>query len=224
MPKVLITGGTGFVGTWMVKQAPPDMEITAIGTAGYNLWYWHKVKWDYIIHLAHIPPAKVLQCALENQARVLYASSGIVCQAVDSQYRREKIQWENDCYYSGVNVVVARLFTFYGEKLDNDKAVTRWTKAIKENKPIEIWGDGNTVRSYMHGAIMADWLWSILLRGKSGYAYEVGSDEPITLLQKAQDMVKEAGSHVEIIIKNGKDLVPFYLPTQTEKTKSLLTE
>jgi nucleoside-diphosphate-sugar epimerase len=37
------------------------------------------------------------------------------------------------------------------------------------------------LRSYLFGTDLAVWLWTILLRGKAGCAYNVGSDEEISI-------------------------------------------
>ena len=223
MPKVLITGGTGFVGHWMKHTAPAEMELVCIGRAEYNLWYWHKVKWDYIVHLAPIDPAKVLECA-GNHTRVLYASSGIIYHPEnDTQYRRDKMAWEQACLDSGAEVVIARLFTFYGDKLDGNKAYTAFSQAAKCGTPLEIWGDGNTVRSYMHGSEMGCWLWAILLKGKRGEAYDVGSDDPITMAELANNLVDKYQSESLIIRKYNKEPMPYYMPKNTAKTRKLLT-
>jgi nucleoside-diphosphate-sugar epimerase len=87
---------------------------------------------------------------------------------------------------------------------------------------LQIWGDGNTVRSYMHGSELGRWMWAILFKGENGQAYDVGSDEPITLFQLAQDIVKQYNSHSEIIVQNEKDIVPYYMPLDTAKTKKLM--
>jgi nucleoside-diphosphate-sugar epimerase len=228
MDKVLITGGTGFVGKWLQRTCPKNFELECLSRDDY---YTHNWRWSmypdykYIVHLAPTDPADVLECAKRNNARLLYASSGIVYHPEnDIQYRHDKIKGEQDCLVSGRDVVIARLFAFYGEGLDNNKAYTQFMNSATKNEAIRIWGDGNTVRSYMHGSDMAFWLWTILLCGKSGEAYDVGSDEPITMLELAKKIAKESGSKSGIFIENRiPDPMPIYLPPDTAKTKRLLT-
>ena len=223
MKNALITGGTGFVGYWLKQHEPAGVYGTYLSRADYLMWNWREIKWDYIIHLAPVAPYVVVDLAERYRARLLYCSSGIVYHPeVNTEYRRDKMNGEKYCAESGVDVVIARLFTFYGEHLDEDKAYTRFTKAAKANKPIEIRGDGSCMRSYMHGKEMAEWMWSILLRGKRGEAYDVGSDEPITMLQLAKFIKSQTRSQSEIVIKGGDELMPHYLPPDTAKTKSLL--
>jgi Nucleoside-diphosphate-sugar epimerases len=215
MPKVLITGGTGFVGHWMRQTQPAGLDCTYLSSLDYRLWYWHTLAWDYVVHLAPVAPARAIEAA--KGGRLLYASSGIVYHPEnDNEYRRNKMQWEQECLDSGADVVIARLFTFCGERLSPDHAIVAFEQAAKEGKPLHIWGDGSCVRSYMHGAEMARWLWAILLRGKLGEVYDVGSDKPVTMLELARSFSNN------IIIEGGRDAMPCYLPTDTEKTRKLL--
>lgn len=230
MNKVLITGGTGFVGHWMRETQPDSLNCFYEGRTGY--YYKGDSKevvlaynsLDYIVHLAPISPEKVIKFATYNNARLLYCSSGIVYHPENNtEYRRNKIKWEQECLASGVDVVIARLFTFYGEHLDEHKAYTQFTKAARQNSPIEIWGDGKTVRSYMHGYELGRYMWAILLHGFQAGVYDVGSNTPVTMLELAQQIKAQYNSSSEIVIKHGKDPMPYYLPPNMEKTRRLLT-
>ena len=219
MDKVLITGGTGFVGFWMYKTAPANFQCWRVDRFIYGLdILWTQRKFDYIIHLAPITPSIVLRYAKRNNVRLLYASSGIVYHPENNtEYRQNKIKWEQECLDSGVDVVIARLFTFCGERLDEGKAIVQFERAARDGNPLRIWGDGSCVRSYMHGREMALWLWAILLHGESGQAYDVGSDEPVTMLELAKRYSDN------IVIENSRpDPMPVYLPVDTAKTKALL--
>jgi len=56
------------------------------------------------------------------------------------------------------------------------------------------------VRSYLYAADLAVWLWTILLRGAPGCAYNVGSEKPISLLGLAEAISAELGSKgIEIL-------------------------
>lgn len=221
MNNVLITGGTGFVGSWMQKTQPKWLRVSYLNHKQYTFTNWYSKEWDYIVHLAPVFPTRVLSHA--GRARLLYCSSGAVYYG-NNEYAKNKRTWEQECLDSYVDVVIARLFTFYGEGLDEHKAYTQFMKAARQNLPIVITGDGNTIRSYMHGEEMGRWMWAILLRGVSGDAYDVGSDEPITMLELANQIKRETKSQSEIIIKNGTDPMPYYMPKDTAKTKRLLTE
>ena len=225
MLKVLITGGTGFVGEWLKIKKPDAYSIYSIGRTKYEKGAWTQTKWDYIIHLAPTSPLWILRQATKHNTRVLYASSGVVYHPENwarKEYLADKLEGEKLCTESGVDVVVARLFTFYGKHLDDKKAITIFNDAAKNNLPLVITGDGSTVRTYMHGSEMADWMWAILAHGKTGESYDVGSDKPVTMLGLAQDIIKTTASQSPIYILNKKDPMPYYIPKDIEKTKLLL--
>ncbi|HLE92729.1 MAG TPA: NAD-dependent epimerase/dehydratase family protein [Anaerolineales bacterium] len=224
MDKVLVTGGTGFCGSWMRQTAPPDLRISYFGKSDYELRHWEWMTWDYIVHLANISPYEVLEFSQPFGVRVLYASSGIVYHDEnDTEYRQNKLDWEKECLDSGIDVVIARLFTFYGERLDDGKAYTQFVQAAKAGEPLKIWGDGSCVRSYMYGAELGRWLWAILLRGERGQAYDVGDDTPVTMLELARRIISHYRSKSEIIMEPDHHIpMPFYMPRDTAKTKRLL--
>jgi dTDP-glucose 4,6-dehydratase len=176
----------------------------------------------YYIHLAPIAPTEVICFSRRYGGRILLASSGAVYDQ-DTEYAENKRRWERQLLdASDLNVVIARLFTFYGEKLDGNKAITQFIRSAREGKMLRIWGDGNTVRSYMHGAEMGKWLWAILFKGQNGEAYDVGADKPVTMLELARMVASNYKPKPPILIENGEDRAPVYLPKDTAKTRRLL--
>jgi dTDP-glucose 4,6-dehydratase len=60
-------------------------------------------------------------------------------------------------------------------------------------QPIVINGDGTQVRSYLYGADLAVWLWTLLLKGESASPYNVGSEQPISIRGLAVAIAREVG-------------------------------
>ena len=216
MPNILITGGTGFVGHWMRETKPANVSVTYIGHKTYDELIkrnWRDLRFDGVIHLAPVSPHHAILCTLANHARMLYCSSGIVYYPEnDTQYRRDKLAGEADCVGSGANVVIARLFTFSGAKLDDDKAISQFYKAALAGKPLELRGDGATVRSYMHGYDMGKMMWDIFEHGKRGFAYDVGSLVPITMLELAEFVIHTTKSQSKIVFVDKPNPMPYYMP------------
>jgi nucleoside-diphosphate-sugar epimerase len=219
--RVLISGGTGFVGTWMRRTQPPDVQGAYMDREAYTTGFWPIP--DFYVHLAPISPAAILNYAHRYGGRVLYASSGAVYDR-QTEYADLKRVYEAECLATDVNVVIARLFTFYGDGIlkDETKAITQFVKAAATGAPIKIWGDGSTVRSYMHGETMGRWLWAILLEGQNGEAYDVGSDKPVTMLDLAQQVNLAFGWKSPIFIEHRPEECTYYIPRDTAKTRALL--
>ena len=217
---VLVTGGTGFVGYWMRQMLPKGLTAYWCNRDTYEHLDWG-VWYGAYVHLANIAPTRVLDAALNHKARVLYASSGAVYDR-ETDYANDKRCWEKECSTSGANVVIARLFTFFGERLDGNKAVVQFVRAARDGTPIIIHGDGDTVRSYMHGAEMGREMWAILLHGRSGEAYDVGSSKPYTMLELARLVNRSFGNRSAIVIENRAEECTYYMPRDTAKTRGLL--
>jgi nucleoside-diphosphate-sugar epimerase len=205
----------------MRKTQPDGLDCHYLSHTGYSdVNRWQYERWDYIAHLAPCSPALSLEVAHRSRARYLYCSSGAVYHETPDLYGLSKRHWEYECRAAKVELVIARLFTFYGEGLDDGKAITQFVKQAKAGGPLRIWGDGNTVRSYMHGSHMGKLLWAILLRGKAGEAYDVGSESPVTMLELARLITSIWPC--PILIENGKDRVPYYMPKDAAKAWALL--
>ena len=159
--------------------------------------------------------------------RVLFISSGAVYgkQPADMTYIPEdyegapdplnylnsygcaKRQAENLCalynHHYNVDYVVARCFAFVGPylSLDSHFAIANFIRDGLKGGPVVVNDDGSPYRSYLYADDLTEWLWTILLKGKSGEAYNVGSDEAITIKELAYKVSECFDSNPEVVIK-----------------------
>ena len=205
--KVLLTGGTGFVGHWMRMTVPENILLSAIDKMRYESGQWRWNKYDYIVHLANVSPEAVL----ETGSKILYCSSGAVYEGKD-EYAYRKRRWERMCIGKAT---IARLFTFSGERLRYKSALRNFIDNAKMGLPLEVWGDGSTVRSYLYGEDLGRWMWKILFEGTG--VYDVGSEKPYTIKRVAKMVAKTADVPIDFI---GGCVQTYYMP-DTRRAKKL---
>lgn len=107
-----------------------------------------------------------------------------------------------------LNFVVARCFAFVGQDLPLDVhfAIGNFIRDALYAEEIIVAGNGQPVRSYMHQEDLTHWLMSILEGGKPGQAYNVGSDESITIADLAILVRDIIAPGKKVIIKGEIDL------------------
>lgn len=85
-------------------------------------------------------------------------------------------------------VVIARGFAFVGPyQLPTIAwALHNFIADAMQDRPIRILGDGESVRSYLYASDAAVWFLRLLVEGKSGNVYNVGSSDGIRLAEAAE--------------------------------------
>ena len=125
---------------------------------------------------------------------------------------------------NGLPVAIARCFAFIGPGLPLDAhfAAGNFLCDAAAGREIVIKGDGRSLRSYLYAADLAIWLWTLLLKGQTGRAYNIGSEEAISIGELARQIAAYAASPgVAVLGKPGGGEGERYLP-DTARARSEL--
>ena len=165
-----------------------------------------------------------LEAASASRARVLFLSSGAVygrqtADAVPEEhlggpdplepgaaYAEAKRLAENWCAATtaagDAAVVVARLFAFVGPRipLDGHFAAGNFLADVLASRSVRVNGDGRPLRSYLYAGDLPEWLVAVLARGVPGRAYNVGSPEPVSIVDLARRTAALADQPLDVQI------------------------
>lgn len=212
-----------------LKELPPPAPYTdVIHAAADTHLQGQAAQWiDQIVN----GTAAVLDFAVKSGAtRFLHTSSGAVygpqpeslvelpedyCGApttalISSTYGQAKRVAEQLCtvyfHEHGLQTINARCFAFSGKHmpLDGPYALGNFIRDALHGDAIRVKGDGTAVRSYLDGEDMAQWLMGLLQEGSPGEAYNIGSDQEVTMQELAQKVAQLLAPGKAVIIENAQ--------------------
>lgn len=149
-----------------------------------------------------------------NQARSGYNESKRVCESLCQSYRQQ----------FGTDVVIARLSRLFGPDPKTDtKAMSQFMDKAVANEDIVLKSKGNQRYSYCYVSDAVSALFTIMLKGTDGEAYNVSADdEGMTLGQYAEYIASLAGHRVVFQIENNASVSKAtYALMDAEKLKKL---
>jgi dTDP-glucose 4,6-dehydratase len=108
-------------------------------------------------------------------------------------------------------------------KLDAHFAIGNFIRDQLRGTPIRISGDGRPLRSYMYAGELMVWLWTILFRGAPLRAYNVGSEDAVSIRELAHAVSAALNPHVEFEILGtpGRGPAPRYVPSTERAQREL---
>lgn len=88
----------------------------------------------------------------------------------------------------GLDIVSARIFALLGPllSLDIHFAAGNFIRDAMAGRTIRVEGSGQAVRSYLYAADLTVWLWTLLIAGKRGETYNLGSEEAVSIADLAR--------------------------------------
>jgi nucleoside-diphosphate-sugar epimerase len=104
-------------------------------------------------------------------------------------------------------IIIVRPFAFIGpfQSLDKPWAINNFIRDAILGGPIRILGNELTTKSYIYGSDLANYILNILVQGKVGEIYNLGSSHPTTLVEIANMIKNIINSEIEIKIRSSKD-------------------
>lgn len=141
-------------------------------------------------------------------------------------YGRGKLEAEHLCLDCGIDSSIARCFAFVGPflPLDIHYAIGNFIRDAMNGDTITIKGDGRPYRSYLYAADLMSWLWTILLEGFPGAAYNVGSEKAVSIAELAEVISKCVSPNIGYNIIGKPDQgtpAPRYIPDTTKAQDEL---
>ena len=157
-----------------------------------------------------------LDTARTEHARVVLASSGSVYEHIDrspapcTTHRtliESKLAAEalHRAYRQefGVDTRIARIFNCYGSEGDlmDQRVVTKMVVTALQNRDVVIEGDGDQLRSFCWVEDIVEGLIALMQASPTNHTRTInlGSDQPITILNLAQRIIELAGSRSRIV-------------------------
>ncbi len=95
----------------------------------------------------------------------------------------------------GLDCVTARIFALLGPllPLDTHFAAGNFIADAMAGRRITVNGSGQAVRSYLYAADLAVWMWAILAQAAPGSAFNVGSEEAVSIADLARRTAEVLG-------------------------------
>jgi dTDP-glucose 4,6-dehydratase/UDP-glucuronate decarboxylase len=95
----------------------------------------------------------------------------------------------------GIPVTIARPFNNYGPgmKINDGRVIADFARAVIANEEIEILSDGSPTRTFCYVADAVVGYYKVLLRGRSGEPYNIGSDGPEVSVKELSEVMVRIG-------------------------------
>lgn len=174
----------------------------------------------------------VLELAYEKQAKVIFAStSEIYGKNQDLPFKEDESSrvlgapsvhhWcyatakaldEHMCYAyadKGLPMSIVRFFNAYGPRQSSSQyggVVSRFIKSALRNEPLEVYGTGDQTRCFTFVGDTVRGTAATLRKEANGMAFNIGSDQPISIKDLAAEVKRLSGSSSPIIRRSYEEV------------------
>ena len=100
------------------------------------------------------------------------------------------------------DIRIVRFFNVYGPGQESNWVVPIFIKKALGNEEIKVFGNGNQTRCFTYVEDVAEGVLKVFEKGQKGEAYNIGNNQPTTILELA-NLVKEITKSKSEIIKAG---------------------
>lgn len=119
-----------------------------------------------------------------------------------SPYGATKLAAEELCdLYSrvaGIPWLALRFFTVYGPGQRPDMAFTRWLTAVRDGRPLQLFGDGSQIRDFTYVADVVEATVRALFAPARNMAINVGGGSPVSVREVIATIQKVTGKNVPV--------------------------
>lgn len=120
-----------------------------------------------------------------------------------SPYAATKSADEQICYtyhhLYGLEIYMLRFFTVYGPRQRPDLAINKFTNLIMSDKPIDMYGDGSSMRDYTYIDDIVTGIIASLNYHQTGYEiFNLGGGSPVTLKEMISTIEEVLGKKAKI--------------------------
>jgi len=234
--RILITGSAGFVGSHLVKKLSGKHEIVEYDLVNGQDILDSKLLLkklqgiDLVIHLAAFISAteswekpmeyirnntlgtlSVVDCAIKaGVKKMIFFSSAAVKAKPLTPYAVSKINAENilDLYKEKINIVIVRPENIYGDgqKAAYGYVIHNFIKAVKEDKPIIIYGNGQQTRDFIYIEDVVNTIEKLVkMNIKSGTVLSLGTGKETKIVDLAKQVMKVLNNKTEIIFLEARE-------------------
>lgn len=127
---------------------------------------------------------------------------------------------------AGIETCIARIFALIGPglPLNGPFAAGNFVRDALAGQAIRVQGDGRPLRSYLYMADLCVWLLRILGSGVAGQAYNVGSENAVSIATLARQIAEAAGTNTPVEVQTSVEAdapVPRYVPDTRKARQGL---